>query len=227
MRIAKSNLDFLKELQENNNRQWFNENKDRYLQSLQNTIEFTDSLISEMSRYDRIETPSGKKSLFRIYRDVRFSKDKSPYKSYWGGRMKRATPYRRGGYYFQIEPGNSFAAGGFWRPDPSDLDLIRRHIAQDDTQLREVLADKMFKKIFRELEGEKVKTIPKGYTKDHPAADLLRFKQFIVYHRFTDKEILSQDFLKMIVEVYLTLHPFFDYMSEILTTDLNGISLID
>ena len=147
MQISKSNFDFLKHLKKNNNREWFNANKDWYLKEFQNTIDFVDSLIEEMNQYDQIETVSGKKSLFRIYRDVRFSKEKIPYKTNWSGRLKRATPYLRGGYYFSLEPGNSFAAGGFWNPNSGDMALIRNHIAQDDTQLREVLAAERFNHI--------------------------------------------------------------------------------
>jgi uncharacterized protein (TIGR02453 family) len=227
MQISKSNLDFLRNLKKNNNREWFNQNKDWYLREYQNMIDFTDVLIDEMNKIDQIETPSGKRSLFRIYRDVRFGKDKSPYKSSWSGRLKRATPFRRGGYYFSITPGNSYAAGGFWGPNSSDLALIRGHIAQDDSGLRETITDKSFKKIFGQLVGAKVKTAPKGYSIDDPAIDLLRHKQFLVSHKFSDKEVLSPDFVDKVAEVFLNMHPFFDYMSEILTTDLNGISLVD
>jgi len=227
MQISKSNLDFLRKLKKNNNREWFNKNKDWYLREHQNTIDFTEALIDEMNKIDQIETPSGKRSLFRIYRDVRFGKDKSPYKSNWSGRLKRATPFRRGGYYFSIGPGNSYAAGGFWGPNSSDIALIRGHIAQDDSGLREVITDKSFKNTFGELEGAKVKTAPKGYSIDDPAIDLLRHKQFLVSHKFSDEEVLSPNFAKKIAKVFLTMHPFFDYMSEILTTDLNGISLVD
>jgi uncharacterized protein (TIGR02453 family) len=227
MQISKSNLDFIRKLKKNNNREWFNKNKDWYLREHQNTIDFADALIDELNKYDEIETPSGKRSLFRIYRDVRFGKDKSPYKANWSGSLKRATPFRRGGYYFSIAPGNSYAAGGFWGPNPGDLALIRGHISRDDIGLREVIADRSFKKTFGELAGEKVKTAPKGYSKDHPAIDLLRYKQFLVSHKFSDEEVLAPDFQKKVAKVYLAMHPFFDYMSEILTTDLNGISLVD
>jgi uncharacterized protein (TIGR02453 family) len=227
MQISKSNLDFLRNLKKNNNREWFNQNKDWYLREYQNMIDFTDVLIDEMNKIDQIETPSGKRSLFRIYRDVRFGKDKSPYKSSWSGRLKRATPFRRGGYYFSITPGNSYAAGGFWGPNSSDLALIRGHIAQDDSGLRETITDKSFKKIFGQLVGAKVKTAPKGYSIDDPAIDLLRHKQFLVSHKFSDEEVLSPDFVDKVAKVFLNMHPFFDYMSEILTADLNGISLVD
>lgn len=227
MQISKTNLKFLQALQKNNNREWFNKNKAWYLKEYQNTIDFADALIEEMNQYDQIETPSGKRSLFRIYRDVRFSKDKSPYKTGWSGSLKRATPFSRGGYYFSITPGNSIAAGGFWGPNSSDLALIRGHLAQDDSTLQEIISENHFKKIFGTLEGEKVKTAPKGYSKDDPAIDLLRHKQFLVSHKFSDMEVLSPNFVKEVAKVFIAMHPFFDYMSEILTTDLNGIPLIE
>ena len=227
MSISKSNLDFLRKLSKNNTREWFNANKDWYQREHQNMIEFADALINNMNQNDQIETASGKRSLFRIYRDVRFSKDKSPYKINWSGSLKRATAYRRGGYYYHIQPGNSFAAGGFWGPSASDLSLIRSHIAQDDSRLREVISTSQFKKFFGELWGDKVKTAPKGYSKEDPAIDLLRYKQFLVSHKFSDKEVLAPDFADKLTSVFVAMHPFFDYMSEILTTDLNGISLLE
>ena len=117
MQISKTNLKFLKTLQKNNNREWFNQNKDWYLKEHQNTIDFADALIEEMEKYDQIETPSGKRSLFRIYRDVRFSKDKTPYTSWFSGYLRRSTPMLRGGYYFRIMPKESRIGCGFARPN--------------------------------------------------------------------------------------------------------------
>lgn len=227
MQISKSNFDFLHQLKKNNNREWFNKNKDWYQREHQNTIDFADALIEELSKEDLIETSSGKKSLFRIYRDVRFGKDKSPYKTSWSGGLKRATNQRRGGYYFHIEPGKSIAAGGFWGPNSADLALIRAHIAQDDSSLRKIINSKSFISSFGELKGEQVKTAPKGYTRDHPSIDLLKYKQFILTHSFTDKQVLSKDFAQEMAGTLLNMRPFFDCMTEMLTTDMNGISLVD
>src|SRR4051812_34801562 len=119
--VDKASLDFLKSLSKNNNRDWFNKHKEQYLEAQGNIIVFADALIVEMNKHDKIETPSGKKSLFRIYRDVRFAKDKTPYQTHWSGAFKRATKKRRGGYYFRIAPGNSCIVGGFWGPGPDDM----------------------------------------------------------------------------------------------------------
>ena len=219
-------LDFLKQLKKHNNRDWFNAQKEQYQKAHQNVIDFADDLLARLAKVDHIETQSGKKSLFRIYRDTRFSKDKTPYKSNWAGGFKRATPQLRGGYYFHIQPGNSLIAGGFWRPSSQDIKHIREQIAQDDTALKKVLKSKKFKEYFGELEGEKVKTAPKGFDKEHPAIDLLRYKQLILVHNFNDAEVLRKDFSTKVSQGFRNMRPFLDCMSEILTTDLNGVSLV-
>jgi uncharacterized protein (TIGR02453 family) len=221
--ISKSNFDFLNLLSKNNNRDWFNANKDEYVKQHENTIAFADSLLLELNTHDNIETPSGKKSLFRIYRDVRFSKDKSPYKNNWSGGFKRATKKLRGGYYFHIQPGNTLIGGGFWGPNKEDLQRIREDIASNDTELRNILADKTFIDTFGELHGEQLKTCPKGFNKEHPAVDLLRFKQFIIYKKYKDKEVLSSDFSSKVNDAFKKMRPFLDYMSESVTTDANGL----
>jgi len=224
--IEKSNFNFLKRLSENNNREWFNKNKKDYLSAHENMIAFTETLLKEMRKHDFIEKNSGKESLFRIYRDVRFSKDKSPYKTYWAGHFKRATKKLRGGYYFQIGPGESMAAGGFFNPDSKDLLRIRQDIDLNFTDWKKILADKKITKTFGDLKGEKVSTSPKGFSKDNPAIELLKHKQFYFVRRFTDKEVLGKKFLKELNQSFKNLRVYFDYMSEVLTTDGNGVSII-
>ena len=225
--IKASNFKFLKDLKKNNDRDWFTENKKRYQHEHEEIISFADALLAKMNEHDHIETPTGKKSLFRIYRDVRFSKDKSPYKTYWSGGFKRATASRRGGYYFHIQPdGQSFIGGGFWGPNKEDLQRIREEIATDATELREILADPTFVSTFNGLQGDQLKTAPKGYDKDHPDIDLLRYKQFIFGRNFTDKEVQSPDFLDVANDTFKAMRPFFDFMSDVLTTDSNGESII-
>jgi uncharacterized protein (TIGR02453 family) len=225
--IPHSTIAFLQELSENNYRPWFNEQKDAYTDAHMQMIEFAELLISEMNKIDHLVPMSGKKSLFRIYRDVRFSKDKSPYKTYFSGRLKRATRRLRGGYYYHIEPGNSFIGGGFWRPNSGDIKRIRQEIAADDQTLRKIISTKSFKKAFGTLQGDQVKTAPQGYAKDHPAIDLLRYKQFLLMRPFTDKEVMLNSFLSEAVNTFEQMRPFFDYMSEVLTTDANGRSLFE
>ncbi|RZM27697.1 MAG: DUF2461 domain-containing protein, partial [Pedobacter sp.] len=158
--IYPSSLEFLKTLKANNNREWFAIHKDRYLAELELIEGFADELLNGLNTHDVIETLSGKKSLYRIYRDTRFSKDKIPYKTHWSGSFKRATKYRRGGYYFHVEPGNTFVAGGFWGPNPDDLKLIRESIAFDAEPLRAILKSPEFISSFGELRGDQLKTTP-------------------------------------------------------------------
>lgn len=219
-------LAYLKKLDSNNNREWFTENKKEYELASAHMESFADELLYGLQQIDDIETPTGKKSLYRIYRDVRFSKDKTPYKKSMSGSFKRATAAKRGGYYFHIEPGTIMIGGGFWGPNKEDLQLLREQIAQDSQPLRSVLTSQDFKANFGSLLGEQLKTAPKGFPKDHDEIDLLRYKQFIVRKDFSEKEALSEGFSDKVVEGLAAMIPFFDVMSEYLTTDLNGESII-
>ncbi len=223
--IEKSTLNFLKTLSKNNNRDWFNKNKDRYLTAHENIIVFADALLLEMRKHDHIETVSGKDSLMRIYRDTRFSKDKTPYKTYFGGSFKRATKILRGGYYFQIDPAVTLAAGGFFSPDPKDLLHIRKDIALNYGDWKKMLSDKNLTKSFNGLHGEKIATSPKSFSKDHPAIELLKHKQFYFERTFSDLEVLDKSFLKELNQTFKNLRNYFNYMSELLCSDANGESL--
>jgi len=221
--ISKATLKFLKAIKANNNREWFAENKATFQKAQEEVKAFNEVLLDKMSHHDELE---GIK-LFRIYRDVRFSKDKTPYKNSFGTGMKRATKWKRGGYYFNIAPGNNFVAGGFWGPNSADIKRIRQEIDMDDKSLRKIINSAAFKKHFETLRGEQVKSAPRGYAKDHPAIDLLRYKQYLVQHSFTDKEVTSEGFVNELNKKFKAMRPFFDYMSEVLTTDSNGVPLED
>lgn len=222
--ISSSSLEFLTDLEANNNREWFAKNKERYLLAKDDVTAFAQTLLSQMEEHDEIE----KLKVFRIYRDVRFSKNKIPYKNHLSGFMVRATKWRRGGMYFHFEPnGNSKVGGGFWSPSSPDLSRIRQEIAADDTYFRKILADKKFKKHFGNLYGNQLKTAPKGYPKDHKSIDLLRYKQFLLAENFTDEEVVKKGFVKKMVKSFVVMRPFFDLMSDILTTDSNGVPIED
>lgn len=227
MKIEKASLDFLTQLSQNNNRDWFNENKKTYETAKANLESFADAVLEQLNLTDVIETPSGKRALKRIYRDVRFSKNKAPYKQNYGIAFMRKGADRRGSYYIHIEPNGCFIGGGFWGPEKDDLQRIRQHIAADDTELREVINSAAFKDMFGTLEGEQLKTAPKGFDKEHPAIDLLRYKQFLIHRKFSNKEILAADFYKTAAHTLLAMLPLFDVMTDMLTTNLNGESLID
>ena len=226
-KIEKYNIQFLKNLKANNNRDWFAENKADYEKHQSNLVEVGDELLANLSKHDNIDTTSGKKSVIRVYRDIRFSKDKSPYKTYTGFGFSRATQLLRGGYYINIEPGNSFVGGGFWGPNKYDLLKIRKGIETDETEFRAILGSKELKSVFGELKGEKLKTCPKGFDKESSAVDLLRYKQYLLMKEFSDAEVLSSNFLKEVDKTFKVMRPFLDLMSCILTTDENGVPLYE
>jgi uncharacterized protein (TIGR02453 family) len=221
--IPASCFDLMRELRANNTREWFAANKDAYLKELAFVEAFADAMLQELNSHDLIETPSGKRSLYRIYRDVRFSKDKTPFSTYWGGRFKRAGKQRRGGYYFHFEPGDkSFVLCGFWAPSPADLKLIREDIAFDAHPLPAIHGNKTFIDSFGTLQGDQLKTSPKGYDAAHEAINLLRYKQYLVIRRFTDAEVLHPNFLRQAGQAFHNMRPFLNYMSEVLAGDGNG-----
>lgn len=220
--ISKDTFAFLKAIKKNNNRDWFADNKPTYVEAQDNAKAFAAELVEKMQEHDNIE---GAK-VFRIYRDVRFSKDKTPYKQSVGIGFKRATAALRGGMYLNIEPGNTFAGGGFWGPNGPDLKRIRQELAVNADELRNIIADPKFNTYFGGLRGEALKTAPRGYEKDHPNVDLLRMKQFLATRSFSDKEAMSKDFMSEVNQTFIAMRPFFDFMSDVLTTNENGESIL-
>ena len=183
----------------------------------------THHYMNALNQYDVVD----KMKLFRIYRDVRFSKDKTPYKTHFGGSFHRKKPELRGGYYLHIQPNNeSFIATGFWEPHKDDLLRIRKEFEMDTTEIRKIMSNKKFKSVWGDLVGDEVKTAPKGFNKEDPNIDLIKKKQFIFTKKYTDKEVLAENFLKDVHASFRAIRPYFDYMSDVLTTDLNGVSLI-
>ena len=219
--IKRDTISFLEDIRENNNRPWFNAQKDRYQEAHQDVKNFLVELTEQMNKHDRIE----KSKLFRIYRDVRFSKDKTPYNSHWSMSLTRAKPYLRGGYYLRLNPEGAMLACGFWNPNGGDLGLIRGNIDQDAKRFRKAISNKKLVECFGAMEGETVKSAPKGYSKDHPDIDLLRHKQFIFTTQLDRKVIHDSAFAKNISNKFKTIRPFFDYMSDILGHNLNGEAL--
>jgi uncharacterized protein (TIGR02453 family) len=218
MPVLPATLKFLKDLEKNNNREWFLSKKDQYEAASANMKEVLNDVIKGLNKKDVIE--DGR--LFRIYRDVRFSKDKAPYKNNFGIHFTRASKERRGGYYLHIEPGGSFVGGGFWAPSPEDLKRIRDEFAFDDKPIRKILASKTFISNFGTLDGDELKTAPSGYDRNSPAIDLIRKKQLLIGRKFKDKEVLDPGFVKEVVRTFEAMRPFFDYMSEVLMTNTDG-----
>jgi len=221
--LSKSVFDFLRKLEKNNNRDWFNEHKKEFKIIEAETKQAYQDLSDLLNIHDEID----EFKMFRIYRDVRFSKNKLPYKTHFGGSFSRKKPELRGGYYLHVQPGNeSFIATGFWEPNKEDLFRIRKEIEQDDTEIRKIINQKKFKATWGDFVGDEVKTAPKGFNKDHKAIDLIKKKQFIFTKKYTDNEVTSANFLNQVNTDFKAIRPYFDYMSDVLTTDLNGVSLL-
>lgn len=177
----KSAFSFLKKLEKNNNRDWFNDNKAEFKAVEKEIKAIYNSVSEQLNKHDSIE----KSKVFRIYRDVRFSKNKLPYKTHFGGSFNRTKPRLRGGYYLHIQPHNeSFIAVGFWEPNKEDLLRIRKEFEMDDSEIREILENKTFKSIWGGFVGDEVKTAPRGFNKDHQAIDLIKKKQYIFIKKF-------------------------------------------
>ncbi|MEY3320754.1 MAG: hypothetical protein RLZZ417_337 [Bacteroidota bacterium] len=221
MTLQRSLFDFLNELTLNNNREWFTLNKSIYQSELSHFKIFCDELFLKMESFDLLEG----KNVFRIYRDVRFSKDKQPYKTHFSIGITRATKWRRGGYYLHIQPGESFIGGGFWAPEPVDLKRIRQELAANASSLEAITQSPDFKKFFGEIQGEKLKTAPQSFPKDHENIEWLKFKQFLLIRKLNNEDVLSGHFLDLVSDTFKQMLPFFDYFSEILTTDENGTPL--
>ena len=215
-------IEFLKKLEKNNNREWFADNKPEYDKALKATKLVFNDIYSKMQVHDELD----KMKLFRIYRDVRFSKNKLPYKNNFGGTFHRVKPRLRGGYYVQIQPGNNFIACGFWEPNKEDLLRLRKEFEMDDDEINTIINNSKFKSVWGELKGDELKTAPRNFDKDHEAINLIKKKQYIFTKQFTDVEVCKDDFAQKVNDYFKTIRPFFDYMSDVLTTDLNGVSLI-
>jgi uncharacterized protein (TIGR02453 family) len=219
--LQNSIFQFLNQLKENNNREWFAENKKAFQAEEKIAKTFFAAVYADLEKIDSLD----KMQVFRIYRDVRFSKDKSPYKNHFSAGFNRAKPLLRGGMYLHIENNASFVGGGFWEPNAADLFRMRKEIEMDASELRVIIAEESFQKYFKTLEGEELKTAPKGFDKTHSDIDLIRKKQFLLTRSFTNKEVLSANFQTEVIATFKAMRPFFDYMSDVLSTDLNGESI--
>ena len=221
--VPKEALEFFKKLEKNNNRDWFNERKKEFKIIEGQIKQVYNDLFESLKVHDEID----KVKMFRIYRDVRFSKNKDPYKMHFGGAFHRTKPKLRGGYYLHIAPNNeSFIATGFWEPNKEDLLRIRKEFEMDDQEMRKIINNKTFKNTWGELVGDQVKSAPRDFDKNHPAIDLIKKKQYIFVKKYTDKEVLEPSFINNVNKAFKTIRPYFNYMSDVLTTDLNGVSLI-
>lgn len=209
-----STLQFLQHLTQNNNRDWFNENKATYQEAQQDVVSLVENLITEMSAFDEeMEKLDAKKSLFRIYRDTRFSKDKSPYKTNFGASLGMGKGSQASGYYLHIEPDKSFLAGGVYMPDSTVLKEIRKEISAYGNEFLEILNAKDFKKYFGELSQEdKLQKVPQGFEKDDKMAEFLKLKSFVVIYNIQDEELIDENAAKNFAKVYKAMKPLNDFL---------------
>jgi len=215
--IKKSTLDFLTAVKYNNNRDWFIANRPSYLDAKDNFESFVQEVIDRIILFDPImKGLEAKSCVFRINRDIRFSNDKSPYKSHFGafivkGGKQNGDKYA--GYYFHIEPGASILAGGAYTPPAPWLSAIREKISDNADEFIKITRTKDFIKYFGSIDGEKLKTAPKGYPKDHPHIELLKFKSYLVVNNAADKLVLSKDYMDHVVNVFKAMKPLNDYLN--------------
>ena len=222
MQLSADIFSFFKKLEQNNNREWFEAYKPEFKAMETEVKQFGEALKNKLNQHDSID----RFKLFRIYRDVRFSKDKTPYKTHFGMGWHRTKPEYRGGYYLHLKPNDIFLACGFWDPNPADLKRIRQEIDMDGDEYRDIINEPNFKRVWGELQGDAVKTAPKGYAKDHPNIDLLRHKQHIFMIRYTAQDVIAANFIDRLDTALQAVRPFVDYMSAVLTTNADGEPLV-
>lgn len=202
--ITAHTFSFLKDLNKNNTREWMLANKARYEIARKEFEELVAALIIETAKFDKsISHIIPKECIFRLNRDVRFSKEKTPYKTHFGAYIcAKGRKSSHPGYYLHIEPGKCFAGGGNYMPMPDELQKIRQEIDYNAKEWKSILSKATFKKIFGTVQGDRLKTAPKGYEKDHPMLEYLQLKQFYVMCSITDAEIQSTHAPKTIVKVF-------------------------
>ncbi len=208
-------LEFLTKLAANNNKEWMDANKKEYLKQKELFAGFIDQMLKALTPIDEGLTGlQPKDCIFRINRDIRFSPNKSPYKNNFGAAM---TPGGKKApnalYYIHLQPGNSFLAGGIYQPDAEHLKKIRQEIDYNAAELKNIVEQPDFKRYFGAIQGDALKTMPKGYAADHPNADLLKFKSLLAVHNFTDKEVGSESFFNNCVDMYRAMAPFNAYLN--------------
>ncbi len=215
--IQKATLDFLKKLDKNNNKAWFDEHRKKYQEAKEDFENFIDELLNGIRKFDHsIEKElTGKKCMFRIFRDVRFSKDKTPYKTHFGafmgpGGRKSTLP----GYYIHLKPGEIFTGGGMYMPQSKDLAAIRQEIDYNAQALKKVLKSAAFKKYFDGLHDHRVKTSPKGYSKDHPEIELIRYKSFFCMSDLNQKDLVAKDASKEVLKRLKASYKLNQFLSE-------------
>ena len=216
--IRKSTLSFLTDLQKNNERDWFKSNQKSYIEAKLNFESFIQEIISETTVFDPIlKGLEAKSCIFRINRDIRFSHDKSPYKTNFGAfivKGGRKNGDRFAGYYLHIEPGKSFIAGGAYMPPSPWLSAIREKIDHDPAKFLKIINNKDFIKTYGQLGGDKLKTPPRGYSSDNPNIELLKFKSYLVLKNVPDRVVTSSNYFEIVIEALKIMKPLNDFLTD-------------
>ncbi|NMC37313.1 MAG: DUF2461 domain-containing protein [Bacteroidales bacterium] len=220
VQIKKSTLEFLSDIKQNNEREWFSRNRSRYEDARFNFESFVQALIEEITKFDPIlKGLEAKSCTYRINRDIRFSNDKTIYKSHMGAFIVRGGKKngdRFAGYYFHVEPGSSsMVAGGAYMPPMPWLTAIRSKIAENGDRFNEIIKDKTFKEYFGQIEGEKLKSTPRGYASDHPFADLLKYKSYLVSKMIPDKIVTGVECFSQVIEACKIMKPLNDFLNDV------------
>lgn len=209
-------IPFLKKIKTNNNKEWFDKNRSEYETAREELIELFGDIVKKVGKFDAsVASTDPRKALFRINRDIRFSKDKSPYKTNMGAYMAdggKKSP--KAGYYLHIEPGNCFMAGGVWMPEPEQLKKVRQEIDYNGKELEKIIKAKEFKTLFGKMsEEDKLTKVPKDFDPESPFAEYLKLKSFIVVHSFSDKQFTDPKFADYCAKVFKAIHPFNKFLN--------------
>ncbi len=215
--LQPATITFLEKLAKNNNKPWFDKHRDDYQAAKEDYEAFVTEVLEGLANIDPLfKEQKAKDCVFRIFRDVRFSKDKTPYKAHFGAFFsKGGRKYPGAGYYFHLEPGGkSFAGGGLWVPEAPLLKAVRQEIDYNFEEFKTIVGDKKFKKLFTQINGEQLKTNPQGYAEDNPAIEYLKMKSFTVSCNLADADVTGKGVVKKTMEVFATMRPFIDFLNR-------------
>jgi uncharacterized protein (TIGR02453 family) len=218
--LQPATLKFLKALQKNNNKPWFDAHRSDYEAAKSDFAGFVETLIQTQSKKDKtISHLHAKDCMFRINRDVRFAKDKSPYKTNFGASINKGgkKSFGTAGYYFHLQPGQSFIGGGLYVPGPDELRKVRQEIDYNLADFKKIVSSKKFKEVYGDFDRSKefvLSRVPKGYEPDNPAAEYLKLKSFIAFFNIKDSELTSKDLVKKTIHGFAALQPLLDFLNE-------------
>jgi uncharacterized protein (TIGR02453 family) len=214
--VQESTVQFLSKLGKNNNKVWFDKNRDAYAAAKEDFEVFITEMLGKAAKLDpAFREQKAKDCIYRIFRDVRFGKDKTPYKSHFGAFFSRGgRKYPGAGFYIHLEPGKTFVGGGLWMPEAPLLKGVRQEIDYNFPEFKKIVGNVKFKKLFSQVNGEVLKTNPKGYDTDNPAIEYLKMKSYTVGTPVADKDILAKDFVAKCADIFTVMNPFVNLLNR-------------